>query len=114
VLDLGAAGENLLRILREDVALVNAKVIAGQFERELRGVRDGRSVAGAVPGRADAEELRERLNLARRAESPDLRDMNAYEIDQPVFNQRDVFMLRIEQLAHRQRRRSLHAQVLEM
>jgi len=78
---------------------VNAKVVAGEFERELRGVRDWRSIAGAVPCRADAEEFRERLNLARRTQASDLRNVDAYEIDQPVLDQWDVFMLRVEQFA---------------
>src|SRR5262249_56391616 len=55
VLDFGAALEDFLRVLRETGAFVNAEVIAGEFERQLRRVRHGRSVARAVPGGADAE-----------------------------------------------------------
>src|SRR6266545_823739 len=114
VLHFRTANEDLLRVLLEDRALVDAEVVAGQFERKLRRMSHGRSVAGAVPGRADAEELRERLNLARRTESSDLRNVDSDEVYQPVFDQRHVFMLRVEQFAHRQRRRGLLAQQPEM
>ena len=108
VLGLGAAGEDGAGLGREDVALVDAEIVAGQLERELGGVRDRRGVAGAVPGGLHAEELAERRHLARRAQPADLRDVDADEVDQPAGDQRQVFLLRVEQLAHRDR----HARLL--
>src|SRR5262249_35619332 len=67
-----------------------------------------------MPGGANAEEFRERLNLARRTQASYLRDVDAYEIDQAVLDQRHVFVLRVEQLAHGQRGRGLLPQDFEM
>ena len=50
----------------------------------------------------------------RRTQSANLRDVDADEVYQPVFDQRHVFVLRVEQFAHRQRRRGLLAQQPEM
>src|SRR5262245_21230343 len=67
-----------------------------------------------MPGRADAKEFRERLHLARGTQSADLRDVDADEVYQPVFDQRHVFVLRVEQFTHRQRSRGLLAQQTEV
>ena len=77
-------------------------------------MRDRRGVAGAVPGGADAEELAERRHLARRAQAADLRDVDADEVDQPLGDERHVFVLRVEQLAHRDRDARLLAQQPEV
>src|SRR5262249_54408564 len=88
VLDFGAALEDLLRVLRETGAFVNTEVIAGEFERQLRRVRHGRSVARAVPSGANAEVFAQSRDLASRTQTADLRDVDADEINQPVFDQR--------------------------
>src|SRR5262245_56259254 len=88
VLDFGTAPENLLRVLRETGAFVNAEVVAGEFEGQLRRVRHGRGVARAMPGGANAEVFAQSRDLARRTQTTDLRDMDADEINQPVFDQR--------------------------
>src|SRR5262249_57267062 len=76
VLDFGAALEDLLCVLREPGAFVNAEVVAGEFERQLRRVRHWRSVAGAVPGGANAEVFAQSRDLARRTQTADLRDVD--------------------------------------
>src|SRR5215510_9498914 len=72
VLDFGAALEDLLCVLRETGAFVNAEVVAGEFERQLRRVRHGRSVAGAVPSGANAEVFAQSRDLASRTQTADL------------------------------------------
>ncbi len=113
VLLLGRAPEHLACPLGKRAAFVDAEVVRGQLERELRCVRDRRGVAGAVPSRAHAEELRQRRHLARRREAADLRDVNADEVDQPLGDQRQVLVDGVEQLAHRDRHARLLAQLPE-
>src|SRR5204863_35720 len=67
--DRRAAGKHVPRVRSEPGALVDAEVVAGQLQGELRGVADRRGVAGPVPGRADAEELAERRHLSRHAQT---------------------------------------------
>src|SRR5213080_4025954 len=82
VLHLRASHEDVLRLRRKAAALVDAEVVARELQRQLRGVRDRRCVTGPVPGRADAEVLAERRDLARRTQPADLRDVDADEINQ--------------------------------
>ena len=109
VLRLGAAGEDRARLGRKDAPFVDAEVVAGQLERQPGGVPDRRAVAGSVPGGLHAEEFAERGHLPRHAQAADLRDVDADEVDQPLGDQRHVFLLSVEQLAHRERNARLLA-----
>src|SRR5947209_3337971 len=53
VLDFGAPHEYRLRVGREAAALMDAEVVVRQLQGQLRGVRERRRVARAVPRRAD-------------------------------------------------------------
>src|SRR5258705_10091991 len=55
VLDLGTADEHLLRLRGESTTFVDAEVVVGQLERQLRSVGQRRCVARAVPRGADAK-----------------------------------------------------------
>ena len=70
---------------------------------------DRRAVPGPVPGGLDAEEFAERRHLAGHRKPPDLGDVNSDEVDQPLGDQGNVFLLCVEQLAHRQRNARLAA-----
>src|SRR5262245_63516420 len=67
-----------------------------------------------MPGGANAEVFAQGRDLARRTQTADLRDMDADEINQPVFDQGQIFMLCVEQFAHRDRRVALLAEQREM
>ena len=56
-----------------------------------------------MPRRPDAEELAQRLPPCAPAQAADLRDVDANEVDQALGDERDVLVLRVEQLSHRQR-----------
>ena len=90
----GQPDEHVLRLLREAAALVDAEVVAGQLERELRGVRDGDASPGPCQAVRTPKNSHERRHLARRAEAADLRDVDADEVDQPVRDERHVLVLR--------------------
>src|SRR5204862_5097560 len=63
---------------------------------------------------ADAEVFAQRRDLPRRAQPAYLRDVNADEVDQPILDERQVLVLRVEQLAHRDRNARLLPQQPEM
>ena len=90
--------------------LLDPEVVAGQVELQVGRVPDRRHVARSVPGGADAEELAQRGQLPGHAQPADVRNVDADEIDQPIADERDVFGLIHEQLAHRDRNRRLLTQ----
>src|SRR5579872_1083713 len=100
VAPLGTALKNRLRPLVEGRVLLNAEVVAHQVQRDIRHVAYRRYVAGAVPSRLYAEGFGENCDLARRAESAHLRQMNANIVDEPLGDQRLPLMRIVEQLAH--------------
>jgi hypothetical protein len=50
-----------------------------------------------MPRGAHAEELTERRDLPRGAEAANLRKVDPDEVDQPFLDERQVFVLRVEQ-----------------
>ncbi len=84
---------------------------------QVRGVAHGRHIAGSMPGRANAEGLAHRGQLAGRRETADGTDMAADEVNQPTFHQGLVLLGVHEQLTHGQRRRALptdHGEPLDL
>src|SRR5881394_4196379 len=114
VLDFRAAHKYVLRLFGETAAFMDAEVVTHQLERQLRGVRQRRRVTWSVPGGTDTEKLAQRGDLARRTQTADLRNVDADEINQPLFDEGHVFVLGVEQFTHGQRRTRLLAQQAEM
>src|SRR5919202_2093611 len=112
--NLGTTREDLARPLAEDMLLLDTEVVTGQVELQVGRVPNRRHVAGAVPRRAHAEELAQRRQLPGHAQTTDVRDVHADEVDQPIADQRHVFGLIDEQLAHGDRHRRLLAQDAEV
>ena len=102
-----ATAEDLLSRLIERRILLDAEVVADQVERDVGGVANGGNIGGAVPGRAHAERLGKRGDLAGGREAPGLRQVHADVIDETIRDQRDPFVGAVKQFAHGERRRAL-------
>src|SRR5262245_44975202 len=84
--NLRAPWKDRLRPLRKEIRLLDAEVVAGQIELQIRRVRYRRGIARSMPGRAHAKVLTQRRQLPRRAQSADIGKMDPDEIDQPVLD----------------------------
>src|ERR1043165_9592149 len=73
-----------------------------------------RRVTRPMPRSPNSEELAQRGNLPRRTQAADLRNVNAYEVNQALFDERHIFVLCIEQFALRKRNTRLLAQQTEV
>src|SRR5688572_5116903 len=78
------------------------------------GVADRRSVAGTVPGGADAEKFAESGDFARDADAADLRNVAANEIDEAVFDDVEIFVGVVKEFAHGDRAGAELAQGFEV
>jgi len=112
--DFGASGENCFCIVTKDVLLLYTEIIAGEVEGKIGSMADRRNIPRPVPGSADIEKFTEGGEFPSRTDPTDLGDMYPNEIDEPIFDKRDILIRVVEQLTHRDRRARLLTHELEI